>query len=75
MNEKTKGNTCVYCGSSHKSELCHMKKWADYLTGKAEEAPEGRTLIVAEGEDELINAIQEAHALKHIKKSKRRSRL
>jgi len=44
-----------------------MKKWADYLTGESDDAPEGRTLIVTEDEHDLISAIEETHALKHIK--------
>ncbi len=57
---------CIYCGSDHSSESCHMKQWADYLTGESDTAPEGRTLIVTD-ENDLIDAVEEAHALKHIK--------
>ena len=62
---------CIYCGSSsHKSESCHMKQWADYLTGKSDKGPERRTLIVTD-ENNLIDAVEEAHALKHIKTNSR----
>jgi hypothetical protein len=43
-----------------------MKQWADYLTGKSDKGPEGRTLVVT-NENNLIDAVEEAHALKHVK--------
>ena len=62
-----KNEPCKYCGSSrHKSENCSINQWANYLTGESDTAPEGRTLLVTD-EDNLVDAVEEVHALKHIK--------
>ena len=66
-------NDCKWCGSSHhRSEACPTRRLLDWLTNTKEVVPPlDLPKMVVCSDENLIETVEEAHALMHIKKLKK----
>ena len=61
--------SCTYCGSdAHPSENCPTRKLVKFLTSEETVPPQGLPKLVVTTEENLIETVEEAHALMHVKK-------
>ena len=61
--------SCRWCGSeAHSSKECKTKKLVEFLNSNEVVAPANLPKIVVVSDAKLVDAIEEAHALLHIKR-------
>jgi hypothetical protein len=62
--------TCEYCGSNkHKKENCRITNLANYLVGNEYDKDNLPKILVVTNEENLIDIIEETHAIKHLRSS------